>query len=65
MSRADRNVHSIAVVERDADSFERFEQLRVGNDAGPAPGQLLARLLEDLDVPAGAQQEVRGQHSAE
>jgi len=61
----DRHVHAIAVVERDADAPQRVEQRRVGDDAGAPSGQLLARLLEYLDIPTGAQQEVRGQQSAE
>jgi hypothetical protein len=62
---AHRHVHSVAVVERDADAGKRLEQRRVGNDAGAAPGQFLARLLEDLDVPPRAQEQVGGQQSAE
>jgi hypothetical protein len=37
----------------------------MGDDAGTAPAQLLARLLEYLDVPARAQEQVGGKQSAE
>jgi hypothetical protein len=62
---AHRNVHPVAVAERDADAGQRLEQRRVGDDAGAAPGELLARLLEYLDVPARAQEQVGGKQSAE
>src|SRR5688500_18238671 len=59
------NVHAEALVERDADAREALEQLGVGDDAGAAADEVLAGMLEDVDVPAGASQQVGGEEPAQ
>ena len=59
------NVDAEALVERDADAREAFEKLGVRDDAGAAPDQVVTGVLENVDVPARAQQQVGGEKAAE
>ena len=62
---AARDVDADAVTGRDADARQRVEEVGVGDDAGAAAGQRLRGLLEDLDIPAPALQQVGGEESAQ
>jgi hypothetical protein len=59
---ADR--HAEALVHGNAESGKHGEELRVRADAGAARGEVVADLLEDLDLPAEIVQQVRGEEPA-
>src|SRR6516165_9300227 len=48
----------------DAEPAQRFDQIRLRDDAGAAAGELALDPLEDIDVPSGAAQQQRGQQAA-
>ena len=47
----------------DAHPMQNVEQLAVGDDAWPAPGEFRADPLEHVDLPAGARQQQAGEQA--
>src|SRR5499427_1707939 len=48
----------------DSEPAQRFDQIRLRDDAGAAAGELALDPLENIDVPSGAAQQQRGQQAA-
>ena len=59
------NIDAESLVDVDADPRETLEELGMRDDAGAAADQIIARVLEHVDIPAVSQQQIRREEPAE